>query len=94
VLNNNTAHTPVMIAPIGKIRICVPGILNRTPGALTTAAMPVILTALTAARRLVRDTADSMPSKNEASEEDTVVLAVPVVLCAVNVTIGVRSAFN
>jgi hypothetical protein len=91
VPRSKTAQVPVMMAPIGKIRIFVPGTWKMTLGSTTEAAMPVMLATVLLFTRLT--VGAKTPLRNAASvDERFVVTAMPAVDLALRETVGVRRA--
>lgn len=91
----STAHAPVIMAPIGKIRIFVPGIRKSVPAGTTVAAMPVILGAFDARDWAMAMALEKTPSMKVASVVESVVFTTVAgidVVVAERVTVGVRRA--
>ena len=87
VARNNTVHMPVMIPPMGKIRMFNPGITNGEPDATTRVWIG-------GWRRdfVGVTTAAKTPDTKVASSEESVVFTIwPVGSWPVNVTVGTRT---
>lgn len=86
VAESSTAQTPVMMPPIGKMRILVPGRTNGASEATTRVWMGAV-----AWKALVAVTAKTPVTKEASPVLRVVLTAVPVAEVAVRVTMGTTS---